>query len=112
VKKIIDDMNKKTGDKVQETEKEVEKVKNEKAEVEKKTKDAKEEEIKQEDKDKLETLNKKENELTESKRNVMMEYGKDQRLVKQLVDLGLLANNMLKGKELTDFVKRSVDMLE
>jgi len=112
VKKVIDDMNKKVGDKVQDTEKEIEKVNNKKAELEKKTKDKKEEEIKQEEKDKLESLNKNENELNEKKRKVMMDYGKDQKLVKQLIDLGLLANNMLKGKDLTDFVKRSVDMLK
>ncbi|MFI3297556.1 MAG: hypothetical protein R3Y59_08015, partial [bacterium] len=32
--------------------------------------------------------------------------------VKQLVDLALLSNNMLKGKELADFVKRSISLLK
>ena len=31
--------------------------------------------------------------------------------VKQLIDLALLANNMLKGKDLAEFVKRSVNLL-
>ena len=30
---------------------------------------------------------------------------------KQVTDLALLANNMLKGKELSDFIKRSAELL-
>lgn len=33
-------------------------------------------------------------------------------LVKQMVDLALLAQNMLKGEKLTEFVKRSVDLIK
>lgn len=36
----------------------------------------------------------------------------DNQLLKQLVDLALLSNNMLKGKALMDFIKRSQDMLK
>ena len=36
--------------------------------------------------------------------------GKDLR-IKQMIDLALLANNMLKGKELAAFVKRSIDLM-
>jgi molecular chaperone HtpG len=32
-------------------------------------------------------------------------------MVKQLIDLALLANNMLRGEELSVFVKRSVELL-
>ena len=35
----------------------------------------------------------------------------DEKLVRQLIDLALLANNMLKGEALSGFVKRSVDLL-
>jgi len=31
--------------------------------------------------------------------------------VRQLIDLALLANNMLKGEALANFVKRSVELL-
>jgi molecular chaperone HtpG len=34
------------------------------------------------------------------------------KLVKQLIDLALLANNMLRGEDLTKFVKRSVELIE
>ncbi len=39
------------------------------------------------------------------------ESNKQIELVKQLTDLALLAQNMLKGKDLTDFVKRSIAMI-
>jgi molecular chaperone HtpG len=38
-------------------------------------------------------------------------YGSGNKIVKQLIDLAMLANNMLKGEELAAFVKRSVDLL-
>jgi molecular chaperone HtpG len=36
---------------------------------------------------------------------------KQENLVKQLTDLAKLSQNLLKGQELTDFIKRSVDMI-
>jgi molecular chaperone HtpG len=37
---------------------------------------------------------------------------KQAQLAKQLTDLALLSQNLLKGKELTNFIKRSVDLIE
>jgi len=37
---------------------------------------------------------------------------KQDQLVKQLYDLARLSKNLLKGKELNDFVKRSVSIIE
>ena len=36
---------------------------------------------------------------------------KQKQLVHQLTDLALLANGLLKGEALTQFVKRSIDMI-
>ena len=36
----------------------------------------------------------------------------DNELLKQVTDLALLSNNMLKGKALSDFIKRSEDLLK
>ena len=74
-------------------------------------KDKKEEEIPQEEKDKREELNKQITEVENNKKEKLTKFGKDQKLVKQLIDLGLLANNMLKGKPLSDFVKRSIELI-
>ncbi|TAE46003.1 MAG: hypothetical protein EAZ89_20885 [Bacteroidetes bacterium] len=33
-------------------------------------------------------------------------------LAKQLIDLAMLSQNLLQGKELTDFIRRSVEMIK
>ena len=57
-------------------------------------------------------LEKKETELNKQKESLITDFGKKNKLSNQLVDLALLANNMLKGAALTNFVKRSVDLIE
>lgn len=75
-------------------------------------KDKKEEEVPQEEKDKMADIQKQITEVNAEKEGLLKEFGKDNQLVKQLIDLALLANNMLKGEELAKFVKRSVDMIK
>ncbi len=82
-----------------------------KAEIDKANKDKKEEEIKQEDKDRVEELNKKIKELEDKKEKVLQKFGSSDKKVRQLIDLALLANGMLKGEELTKFVKRSIELM-
>ena len=75
-------------------------------------KDKKEEEVPQEEKDKLADVQKQITEVNAEKEGLLKEFGKENQLVKQLIDLALLANNMLKGEELAKFVKRSVQMIK
>ena len=42
----------------------------------------------------------------------LTEFGKKNKLAKQMVDLALLANGMLKGADLDKFVKRSVELIK
>jgi molecular chaperone HtpG len=80
--------------------------------LEKAKKDKKEEEIPQADKEKLDDLNKELSKLEETKRESLTAFGKDNKLAKQLTDLALLANGMLKGADLDKFVKRSVELIK
>jgi molecular chaperone HtpG len=75
-------------------------------------KDKKEEEIPQEEKDQMEELRKKKDNLQKKKEEILSNYGNENKLIKQLVDLALLSNNMLKGEALDSFVKRSVELIE
>jgi len=84
---------------------------NNRDELEKATKDKKEEEIKQEDKDRIEELKKKITDLESKKEKVLKNYGSENKLVRQLIDLALLANGMLKGEDLSRFVKRSIELM-
>jgi len=72
----------------------------------------KDEEIDQMQKDKRDELEKAEDEIRDNKKNILTEYGKTNQLARQLVDLALLANNMLRGEELNKFIRRSVDMIK
>ncbi len=71
------------------------------------TKDKKVEEITTAQKDEKERLEGEISKLEGNRKAVMEKFASDNLLVKQVVDLALLANNMLKGKELSDFIKRS-----
>jgi len=75
-------------------------------------KDKKDEEISVADKDRIAEIEKKTTEINANKKELLNNYGKENKLVKQLIDLALLSNNMLKGEELTKFVKRSVELIK
>ncbi len=42
---------------------------------------------------------------------MIKDYGKDQPLVRQIIDLALLGNGLLKGRDLNEFITRSVQLL-
>ena len=63
-------------------------------------------------KDEKEKLNKEIEELTAQRKSLMEEFAKGNDLMKQTVDLALLSNNMLKGKELHAFIQRSLELLK
>lgn len=72
----------------------------------------KSEEIPTAETEEIKTIDKKVGELRDKKKAIYADFASGQNHVKQLIDLALLANNMLKGKDLADFVKRSVDLLK
>jgi molecular chaperone HtpG len=84
----------------------------EKTALEKAKEGKKDEEVPQADKEKLDDLNKEVSGLEEKKREKLTAFGKDNKLAKQMVDLALLANGMLKGADLDKFVKRSVELIK
>jgi molecular chaperone HtpG len=109
--KIAEDMDKKVGEKINKLKEEIKPLEDNKAELEKANKDKKEEEIKQEDKDKIEDFENKIKKVKEKQEKLLGDYGNKNKLVKQLIDLALLANNMLKGEDLNKFVKRSIELI-
>jgi len=82
-----------------------------KSEIEKSNKSKKEEEIPQADKDRIAELDNKIKEFKDKNENVLSKFGKDNKIVRQLIDIALLSNNMLKGQDLNRFVKRSIELL-
>ena len=71
----------------------------------------KDEEIPAAEKAQVEEFEKKIQELTDQKKAILKAFASENKQVRQLIDLALLANNMLKGEALANFVKRSVELL-
>jgi molecular chaperone HtpG len=84
----------------------------EKEALDKKKKDKKDEEIPTEVKEKSEELEKEISTLKDAQKEKLTAFGKENKLAKQLVDLALLANGMLKGEDLDKFVKRSFELIK
>ncbi len=110
---ISKDLEKATADKRGEINAEADKLKAEKNALDEKMKQYKTEDEKPvEEKNRLDDLRKQINENDDKRRDLYKEYGKSQKIVSQLFDLALLANNLLKGESLSKFVERSVDLLK
>ena len=72
----------------------------------------KEEELTAEEKSTREELSKKIVTLRDERNERLREIGAENELVKQIIDLALLSNGMLKGKSLSDFIQRSISLIE
>jgi len=109
--KIAGDLESELGTRLQENNTERERLKEEISFMEKEHGKKKPEEISQFEKDDLEKLNKELETLDSTRKDILETFGSNSKVVKQLVDLALLANNMLRGEDLSTFVKRSVELL-
>jgi molecular chaperone HtpG len=109
---VLESKDKKLGSKLEKMATEIAVKKAEISMVEAEQKGKKDEEIPQADKDKLSDLNAELSKLEEAKRESLTAFGKESKLAKQMADLALLANGMLKGADLDKFVKRSVELIK
>ena len=76
------------------------------------SKDKKIEDIPQEEKDDLADTEKKISEAQSNKEAVLSQYAAGNPFVRQLIDITLLQNNMLTGEALSNFVKRSIELMK
>ena len=65
-----------------------------------------------EEKEMAEELSKKVITLRDERNERLKAIGRNNKLVRQIIDLALLSNGMLKGKNLTDFIQRSISLIE
>lgn len=82
-----------------------------KAELAKSHEGKKDEEIPQSEKDILADLDKEVAAKEDAKKAILSTYANDNKLIKELIDLALLSNNMLKGADLDKFIKRSLELI-
>jgi len=111
IDKILNEINSSCQEELEPIETEL-KEKNEKInQLKESHKGKKEEEIPAEEKDELENLQKELDELKEKKKTILTNFANQYKPIRQLIDLALLANNLLKGEPLANFVKRSFELL-
>ena len=71
----------------------------------------KEEEITEAEKEDMTNTNKKIADLREEINKILSDYATSNKKISQLIDLALLSNGMLKGEALSNFIKRSVQLI-
>ena len=109
---ILGEVEKSYGDKLRTMTKKIDAAVSEEHRFEEVIKGKKEEELTSEEKTMREELSKKVVELRDERNERLTQIGSENKLVKQIIDLALLSNGMLKGKSLTDFIQRSISLIE
>ena len=109
---ILGRVEKEYGDKLKSVTKKIDAAVAEEKRFEETVKDKKEADLTAEEKSMREELSKKVVTLRDERNERLREIGKDNDLVRQIIDLALLSNGMLKGKNLSDFIQRSISLIE
>ena len=68
-------------------------------------------EITQAEKENMSDVQRKITDEKEKQQAIIGKYARKKKVVRQLIDLALLQNGMLKGEALNNFVKRSIDII-
>lgn len=111
VKQVLTDADNSCKAALEPIESEMESLNNRRKELQKAQEGKKTEDIPQAEKDELNDIEKKISDETTKKQAVLGEYANGNKIIHQLIDLALLQNNMLKGEALTNFVKRSIELI-
>ena len=111
IKEVLSECNNSTAESIQPIDAEIKGLQAREAILRKNQEGKKAEEIEQGEKDDLENCTKSIAAEEEKKNHILNEFGKSNKKVHQLIDLALLQNGMLKGEALTNFVKRSIDLI-
>ena len=109
---ILGKVEKEYGDKLKTITKKIDAAVAEEKRFEETVKDKKEADLTPEEKSMREELSKKVVTLRDERNERLREIGKGSDLVRQIIDLALLSNGMLKGKNLSDFIQRSISLIE
>lgn len=109
---ILGNVEKEYGDKLKSITKKIDAAAAEEKRFEETVKDKKEADFTPEEKQMREDLSKKVVTLRDERNERLREIGGGNKLVRQIIDLALLSNGMLKGKNLSDFIQRSISLIE
>jgi molecular chaperone HtpG len=111
IKSIITQKDSEIGTIIEEIEKELEKPKSELASIKERTSKMKYDEIPVNDKYAISELEKEIESIEKRLNEQLKNFAASNKIVNQLCDLALLSNNLLKGENLSKFVRRSYSLL-
>ena len=109
---ILGDVERSYGDKLKSITKKIDAAVAEEQRFDETVKGKKHEDFTPEEKEMSEQLSKKIITLRDERNERLREIGSENKLVRQIIDLALLSNGMLKGKNLSDFIQRSISLIE
>ena len=109
---ILGEVEREYGDKLRTMAKKLTAAVQEESRFEETIKGKKDDELTPEEREMREMLSTRIAELRTERDSRLEEIGRNNRKVRQIIDLALLSNGMLKGKSLTDFIQRSISLIE
>ncbi len=112
ITKIFEDKREKLNETINEFSKKIEEPKSKLEEIKARIGNKKADEVETADKDEKERLEEELRNINEQRKTLLANYGKESDLIKQVCDLALLSNGMLKGEELSSFIKRSLSLIK
>lgn len=111
IKEVLNDSEQKCNTVLAPIDEEIQTLEKRHEELHKSKEGKKEEEIPTAEKDELNEVEKKIADRKSDKEAVLSEYAAKNKMIRQLVDLALLQNNMLRGEALNNFIKRSLELI-
>ncbi len=109
--KVLNEKESRLGEKISELSSKVKEPVSQLEEIKKRTSGKKADEIEVVERDKMEELEREINSVKEERKSLLSSFGKENELIRQVCDLALLSNGMLKGEELSAFIKRSLSLI-
>ncbi len=109
---ILSEVETEYGDKLRTIGKKITAAEQEESRFEETIKGKKEDELSSEEREMRDSLSKRIVELRTERDTRLEEIGRQNRKVRQIIDLALLSNGLLKGKNLTEFIQRSISLIE
>ena len=109
---ILQEVEAEYGDKLRTIGKKITAAEQEESRFEETVKGKKDEELSSEEREMRDSLSKRIVELRTERDTRLEEIGRQNRKVRQIIDLALLSNGLLKGKNLTEFIQRSISLIE
>ena len=109
---ILSEVETEYGDKLRTIGKKITAAEQEESRFEETVKGKKDDELSSEEREMRDSLSKRIVELRSERDTRLEEIGRQNRKVRQIIDLALLSNGLLKGKNLTEFIQRSISLIE